>query len=184
MTEKVFAVYLGGRAPKCNTELHDVVFVVGESIEGTYEQLLDKWFGMPTGLHIDSWIELDVVAGYKISPSNNEPDNAKKLYFINLGAYLDGQFTEIHANRFVVADSEQEAKSIGKSTLLQNWPGPVHTDDLYEVDDCLELSAVGPHFIRVEKTNDKSELNPTNGYHIIPKSIVEDYINRKNACAA
>ena len=29
MENKLFAVYLGGRAPKCNTELHDVVFVVG-----------------------------------------------------------------------------------------------------------------------------------------------------------
>ncbi len=31
MKPKLFAVYLGGRAPKCNTELHDVVFVVGAS---------------------------------------------------------------------------------------------------------------------------------------------------------
>ena len=36
MTQKLFAVYLGGRAPKANIELHDVVFVVGESIEQTY----------------------------------------------------------------------------------------------------------------------------------------------------
>lgn len=27
--EKLFAVYLGGRADRCNIELHDVVFVVG-----------------------------------------------------------------------------------------------------------------------------------------------------------
>jgi hypothetical protein len=178
MAEKVFAVYLGGRAPKCNTELHDVVFVVGESIESTYAQLLDQWFGMPTGLHIDSWIELDIVDGHKISISNNKPDNAEKLYFINLGAYAGGQFTEIHANRFVVAESAQEAKSIGKSTLLGNWGSPVHTDDLYEVDDCLELNSIGPFFIALEKTEEKSELTPMNGYHIIPKAIVEEYIKR------
>jgi len=35
--KKLFAVYLGGRAPRCNTELHDVVFVAGEAIEACYE---------------------------------------------------------------------------------------------------------------------------------------------------
>jgi hypothetical protein len=29
---KLFAVYLGGRAPKGNTELHDVVFVTGRAM--------------------------------------------------------------------------------------------------------------------------------------------------------
>ena len=44
--EKLFAVYLGGRAPKCNTEIHDVVFTTGQSIEDTYEQLMDQWLGL------------------------------------------------------------------------------------------------------------------------------------------
>lgn len=43
--EKLFAVYLGGRADRCNIELHDVVFVVGSSIEETYPLLAKKWFG-------------------------------------------------------------------------------------------------------------------------------------------
>ncbi len=179
MTRKVFAMYLGGRAPKCNTELHDVVFAVGETIEDTYEQLLDKWFGTPQGLHIDSWIALDVVDGYKITVSDIKPGAGKRLYFINLGAYLDGQFTELHANTFIVAESEQEAKLLGKHNLFKNWPGPVHTDDLYEVDDCLELSAIGSYHIALEKTDEAVELRPTNGYHIVPKAIVQDYINRK-----
>ena len=32
MTLDLFAVYLGGRVPRCNTELHDVDFTVGSSI--------------------------------------------------------------------------------------------------------------------------------------------------------
>jgi hypothetical protein len=28
---------------------------------------IDQWFGIPEGLHLDSWIELDVVDGYKVS---------------------------------------------------------------------------------------------------------------------
>ena len=42
---KLYAVYLGGRADGCNTELHDVVFTCGNKIEDTYMDLLDKWFG-------------------------------------------------------------------------------------------------------------------------------------------
>jgi hypothetical protein len=169
MNDKVFAVYLGGRAPKCNTELHDVVFVIGRAIEETYEQLIDKWFGSPQGLHVDSWLELNVVDGYKITLASDGPRTGKKLYFVNLGAYMDGQFTEIHANRFIVAEDEQEARSVGKSVLLQNWPGPVHTDDIHDVDDCLELSIVGSSYIVLKKTDEKVELNPVNGYHIVPK---------------
>ena len=36
---KLFAVYLGGSAPKANIELHDVVFVTGFSLEETYSKL-------------------------------------------------------------------------------------------------------------------------------------------------
>ena len=91
---KLFAVYLGGRAPRCNTELHDVTFAVGASIEETYEQLLRNWFGNPRRLHLDSWLELQVVDGHRIVLSAQPVEQAKKLYFVNLGAYQPGQFTE------------------------------------------------------------------------------------------
>ena len=39
---RLFSVNLGGRADGCNTELHDTVFVVGESLEATYPQLVQK----------------------------------------------------------------------------------------------------------------------------------------------
>ena len=108
--QKLFAVYLGGRAPKCNTELHDVVFVVGTSIEATYEQLMEKWFGDPLRLHIDSWLELSAVDGYRVSLWRQPSAATEKLFFINLGAYRPGEFTELHANAFLVA---QRARSQG-----------------------------------------------------------------------
>src|SRR5580692_11646795 len=126
---KLFAVYLGGRAPRCNTELHDVVFAVGAAIETSYERLMDKWFGDPLRLHLDSWIELRCVDGYRISLQASPAVPGKKLYFINLGAYLPGQFTELHANAFVVAASEAEVKKRAKAELLQGTQS-VHTDDL------------------------------------------------------
>lgn len=175
---KLFAVYLGGRAPKGNTELHDVVFVTGNTIQETYEQCLDKWFGTPKGLHLDSWMELDVVDSYRISLSETKVESDKKLYFINLGAYKEGEFTEIHANKILVAESVAEAKLRAKKELLHGWPSPVHTDDLYEVDSCMEIDAVNSFSVVLTPTNEKENLQPHNAYHIIPKSIVEDYINR------
>ena len=124
MIKKLFAVYLGGRAPKANIELHDVVFAVGETIEATYEQLMDKWFGTPKGLHLDSWMELDIVDGYKITLSDWKSTGNLKLYFINLGAYLSGQFMEAHANTFLVAANFQEAKVKGKALLAKALPLP------------------------------------------------------------
>ena len=55
---KLFAVFLGGRAEKCNIELHDVVFTCADQITECYDDLLEKWFGDPKRLHIDSWVEL------------------------------------------------------------------------------------------------------------------------------
>jgi len=176
MTQKLFAVYLGGSAPKGNTELHDVVFAVGAGIEDTYEQLMDKWFGTPEGLHLDSWMELDIVDGHKVTLIEQKSEQKEKLYFVNLGAYSDGQFTEIHASKFLVAENAREAKARAKAELLKNWPGPVHKDDLYEVDDCLELGTVGRYFISLEKTTLPENLKPTNGYHIVPKDHVQAYM--------
>src|SRR5580704_9862432 len=119
MDQKLFAVYLGGRAPRCNTELHDVVFVVGESIETTYDQLMDKWFGDPLSVHIDSWLDLQYVDGYRILLSPEPSRQTEKLFFINLGAYRPGEFTELHAIAFLVARSEQEVKQRAKGELLR-----------------------------------------------------------------
>ncbi len=177
--KKLFAVYLGGRAPRCNTELHDVVFVAGESIEACYERLMDKWFGNPLRMHIDSWLDLQVVDGYRISLRPEPAAPGKKLFFINLGAYLPGQFTELHANTFVVAASEAEVKNRAKAELLVGTQ-QVHTDDLYDIDDCLEITEVDGQHIHLEPTSEKAPFDPQNGYHKIPPEVVAAYADRKN----
>jgi hypothetical protein len=178
--KKLFAVYLGGRAPRCNTELHDVVFIAGESIETSYDRLMDKWFGDPLRLHIDSWVELQVVDGYRISLQPQPPAQGNKLYFINLGAYLPGQFTELHANAFVVAASEVDVKKRAKAELLRGTLS-VHTDDLYDVDDCLEIAEVDGQHIHLEPTAEKMALEPHSSYHIIPQEVVTAYAARRES---
>jgi hypothetical protein len=172
---KLFAVYLGGRAPRCNTELHDVVFTVGTSIENTYHRLLELWFGSPEGLHIDSWMELSVVDQHRILLTNKPVASDKKLYFVNLGAYAPSQFTELHANAMFVAGSEQEVKTRAKAELLVGKL-TVHTDDLFDIDDCLELTSVDGYGILLEPTSGSIPLAPNNGYHVIPKPMIAKFI--------
>ena len=81
---KLFSVFLGGRADKCNIELHDVVFTLGEKIEDSYNDLLGKWFGLPDRLHIDSWVEINMVEGYKVSLSKEKNKTNKKKDILTL----------------------------------------------------------------------------------------------------
>jgi len=183
MAKKLFAVYLGGRAPRCNTELHDVVFAVGDSIEQTYDSLMDKWFGDPLHVHLDSWVELQVVDGHRITLGESPSGQEQKLYFINLGAYLPGQFTELHANAFVVATSETQVKARAKSELLLGTQS-VHTDDLYDIDDCLEIAEVDSHHIHLQATSETQPFAPNNGYHIIPPKVVAAYAASRKIAAS
>jgi hypothetical protein len=181
--QKLFAVYLGGRAPKCNTELHDVVFVVAPSIEASYERLLDKWFGSPLRLHIDSWILLDQVDGYRVVLSHQSPNQPEKLYFINLGAYRPDEFTELHANMLLVGRDEAEIKQRAKNALLRGAI-TVHTDDLFDVDDCLSITDVDGYHVHLEFVGETLPLVYNNGYHIIPKDIIQAYVDSRGLAAS
>jgi hypothetical protein len=175
---RLFAVYLGGRAAGCNTELHDVVFVTGQAIEDTYELLLGKWFGVSKGLHIDSWVQLDAVDGFRVGLSATPEDAPPKLWFVNLGAYREGEFTEVHANAFMVAGSAAEAKARVKASLLAQGLSQVHTDDLYEVDSCVRIDAVGDLHVRLDAGAGEGSLRCHNAYHPIPEAIVEAFVAR------
>lgn len=174
--KKLFAVYLGGRADRCNIELHDVVFVVGTSIEETYSLLPQKWFGNPTQVHIDSYVHLEYVDGYEIElvKDLSKADPLKKLYFINLGAYKSGEFTEYHQSAFYVAESSPEAIRRAKSELCQGLQ-TIHKDDIvvldcvsnpmdYDVDDVLELRKVDEYYISLTPTTSTHRAVPISAY--------------------
>jgi hypothetical protein len=151
--------------------LHDVVFVVGPSIEQTYERLIDLWFGSAEGLHLDSWMELTVVDGHRVVLTKSpQPDKQsdKKLYFVNLGAYAEGEFTELHANTIVVGTSEREVKARAKSELLRG-KNAVHTDDLFDIDDCLEINSVDGYHVVLEPTTERNILSQTTAITSFPK---------------
>ena len=174
MDQKLFAVMLGGRAPRANTELHDVVFVTGARIEDTYDQLLDKWFGSPEGLHIDSWVELDVIDGWRVTLTDSKPaGTGEQLFFVNLGAYQPGSFVELHATGFYVTTNAAQAKDRARAALFrENGLAQVHKDDLHAVDDCLAIDGVDGLHVTLTWTGETSQEIPQDGYHLIPKPVV------------
>ncbi len=178
MTQKLFAVYLGGRAPRAAIELHDMVFVTGERIEDCYGQILDQWFGTPGHVHIDSVLELDIVDGWKIELKRTPAPRAEKLYFVNLGAYNKTDFTELHAISFHVADSAPKAKATALAMNFRNGERERHKDDLLAVDDCIAVTRANGLHIRLTRTNAVSTQVPSNSYHAIPKPIIAAWLAR------
>ncbi|MGB3392528.1 MAG: DUF1543 domain-containing protein [Stenotrophomonas sp.] len=140
---RLFVVMLGGRHVRANTEVHDVVFAVAPAIEQTHEQLHRQWFGEPAGLHIDSWMMVDGIEQWQVRLSAEPPpEGSAKLYFVNLGGYIAGEFGEAHHNLLVVAGDAAEAKRKALAQAAVQWFKP-HRDALFEVDGCLALGPIG-----------------------------------------
>lgn len=157
---KLFAVYLGGSAPRSNIELHDVVFVAGSSLEETYPILKEKWVGYPEKIpHIDSYIELTHADGFQISltTDSNNLDNLK-LYFVNFGAYTENLFGEVHQSAFYVAKDKAEATQKARKELCVGMIQS-HLDDHLEVEGLLEFNKFD--------VDDVLEVESVDGYHLM-----------------
>ena len=167
----LFAVCLGGRVAACNVELHDVVFAVGTSLEACHPQLLDRWFGEPDGLHVDAWARLDAVDGHRVSLSDAPPHDELKLWFVNIGGYVPGEFGERHAYGFFVGADRADVKARAKAELL---PGKesVHRDDLYGVDDLVAVEPGGGRHVHLAPDPSAAAPAVTNGYFPIPRQTI------------
>lgn len=151
---ELFLVVLGGRCANCHVELHDVRWVVGTNIEDTIPKLKQQWFGLKSGLHIDSYKAIRHVDGYAIElieghdvgkeKAISASSTSEKLWFINLGGYDCNSLQELHQFGLVVAPSKQAAKARARRRWLSSAL-QVHKDDLHSiinldtVDDCLPI---------------------------------------------
>ncbi|WP_333797691.1 DUF1543 domain-containing protein [Rheinheimera sp.] len=143
----LYIVMLGGRHAAAKIEVHDVVFVSGDNLQQLYPQLREQWFGISEGLHIDSWMAVDGVEQYKVGFSNTAPAAGEpRLFFINLGGYQYGHFGEEHRYLLVVAKDKVSAKQKGKTMLAAQWDKP-HTDNLWDLDDCIAIDNIGGRYI-------------------------------------
>jgi hypothetical protein len=136
---QLFLAVLGGRAPGCHIEVHDVRFVASVTIEAAIPELRRQWFGRREGLHLDAWMAVKAVDGWVVR-LGREPgvQRGERLWFVNLGAYRPDSLAELHHFGLVVARSPQAAKSAAKRQWLRGALQQ-HKDDLAAVDDCLAI---------------------------------------------
>lgn len=147
----LFMAYIGGYKENANIELHDMRFVIGDTIEDCYPELIRQWWGDQKMFHLDAWGVVRSADGYNVTISDIPSKHPEKLYFVNLGGYDSAQFTELHKNVLVVAKDDAEAKVRAKSQVM-DWTKP-HRDKWFEVEKMLELTTIGHYHIHLEKTD-------------------------------
>lgn len=145
----LYVVMLGGRHPRASIEVHDVLFAQADRLQDTYAQLRAAWFGSAKGLHIDSWLEVHGVDGYRVEFSQASPaPGALRLFFLNLGGYERQVFGEAHRYLLVVAPDKAAAKRLGKHRMASGWLQP-HTDAVLDIDDCLPIDQVDGRYVHL-----------------------------------
>ena len=60
MNLSLYIVVLGGRSLKSNIEIHDVRWVIGESLEDTFPELRAQWLGTVSYTHLTLPTKLEV----------------------------------------------------------------------------------------------------------------------------
>lgn len=139
----VFAVYLGGTCKGARIEVHDLVFVLSESVKTAFPKLKELWFGDKNSVHVDAWSELSQVDGYEVSlktPSAKSKKSLNKLYAVNVGCYNKQMFGEEHHFFFLVGQNKNEVKARAKGLVKDRQL--LHVDNLIDVDDVIELSQI------------------------------------------
>ena len=139
MTDKLFMVYVGGMAEGCHVELHDVRFVIGETIEACYDDLRAQWWGTPESLHLDCWGAVHWADGHGVELRDDPQESGSRLWFVNLGGYDPNLFTELHENLLVVAGDAREAKKRAL-TQIEGWTAP-HKDNVLTVEASVDVGA-------------------------------------------
>lgn len=139
----LYVIYIGGNHEDSLIELHDLRFIVADSIQDTYETLRNSWWGISSSLHIDAWGILNHVDGYRIElekkiTKTKSPEKEPKLFFANLSGFSSNELAESHKNIFVVAFDEKEAKEKALDKV-KDWGSP-HRDYLYAFDALVDLN--------------------------------------------
>ncbi len=127
----LYLVVLGGKIRGGHVEIHDVRWVIGETIESTIPHLKSEWIGKASGLHIDSYKTIKFVDGYRIklvNKNNAKNEGINKLWFVNLGGYKEGELLEQHHLELVIASSIQAAKEKARIKWSEKMKH-VHKDD-------------------------------------------------------
>ncbi|WP_341788900.1 MULTISPECIES: DUF1543 domain-containing protein [unclassified Rickettsia] len=161
---KLFIFYLGGKIDKCNIEIHDVVFVIGQSDIEIANKVKEKWIGNPKSFHIDSWFMIENIDGFEIEVNQGKiKPTPNSLFFVNLGYYLQDNFGESHFMTLTVAKSRAEAIKAARNKLFANHQ-MLHTDNIYDIDECIKLEQISNYYISLKYTGNAKPNVINNGY--------------------
>ncbi len=142
MQLNLFLFYSGGKAVGARIEAHDVIIAVGSDVKDCYNQIKQKWFGEKAKLHIDGYMQIDGVDGYRVelkpkSKEGSKPE--KKIYFVNLGGTIKGNLYEHHEAVLVVAGSNMGAMSRARSLSMGGYEDK-HVDNILDIDDLISIN--------------------------------------------
>lgn len=156
----LFMIKIGGRPKNRLIEQHDMYFGVGETIGDFIGAINEHWPEVKNTWHLDAYRKVTAVNGHQITwqptKDGSKPlDSELKLFFINLGGYLAGDFEEYHHKLLIVAASQAEAIKQAKQSefykkfSFENPEAPfnaashiddkqqVDVDEIYDVNDLL-----------------------------------------------
>lgn len=150
---ELFMIKIGGRPKGRLIEQHDMYFGVGERIGDFIDAINNHWPEVKNAWHLDAYRQVTTVDNHRIqwqaadsSKENEAEENTDelKLFFINLGGYLAGEFEEFHHKLLIVASTQAAAiKQAKKSDFYQQYSfnnqdtpfnAASHIDDKHQLD--------------------------------------------------
>jgi hypothetical protein len=141
---KLYLILLGSKARGRHVEQHDFFLGIARSLHELVPAMKAFWRGATGNLHIDGYREVNHVDGYKIEPvlrAENTAEQPEKLFFINLGGYVPGQFEEQHhvilsvkTDRAQAIQDAKKAVFFKTNSIEGNKNANAHIDDKYGVD--------------------------------------------------
>lgn len=160
--KQLYMVALGGKTEQANIEVHDIQFVIGETIEETFEILVGQWYGIKKKLHMDSYQLIEGVGNYTIEimekASEVEEEN-EEIYLVNIGGYNPSSLLEIHRVGLFAAKSPGEARTMAKEVLFEE-DVQQHIDNVVSVNKCIDKTYNNTYSIKVVKSNKEFSIKP------------------------
>jgi Domain of Unknown Function (DUF1543) len=183
---KLFMVLMGANVPGRNVELHDYFFGIAPTLKDLLPNIKAAWPEAGTSLHLDGWREINTVDSYRVSvalKNDTAVRGTERLFFINLGGYLQGKLEEQHYTLLTVQDDKKPAAKEAMKTLFydQNSFKGAHShiderfgvdvDDMYRVDDILPTADKEQYHILIEPAEGLAEDTIHLGYFKLDKIV-------------
>ncbi|WP_449437561.1 hypothetical protein [Pedobacter steynii] len=110
-----------------------------------------------------------------------EESTNKKLFFLNLGGYKEGEFDELHYKMLTVSDEKVTAIKRAKETAFYKHTGfegatshiddkyGVDVDDVFEIEDILQANIKKEYKLQISPATDAPKDEMHLGYLVISK---------------